>query len=1103
MEDFFVSLNKTTVRTKIQKPVSALPKVWIGFLFAAAFLVVEIREGPTYSLEEFSPTLIVIGLFGAGYWMFCVHRFHKILGELDSSYGISPGAAVGYHFIPFFNFYWVFKWPSEFSKFINSRKNIKMIPGGLLGFLLLISLLINGYVNQTAGLAFIFGLSLYFKNRLSKQIEASQNGAKESRVYDCDIPRNMTWNENSSQAGLVTFYCPDCKNENILDLRSFHTDLSPGSEELTLCQDKLYFVKGTKRFLSALLGFFAALFTWGLISAIFQIEFFGVLFAICIVIAWTIYEKIFEGLVKQKIPIWKYSCRNCHKDIYLSSDGKKVLIGRGKEKKTESPRETPTAVAMSVQKEKISFFEEGPEESIEPHVEESKLENNAPYETSSRTKTLFNPNKDLIQGSTFAERYRIIEELGKGGRGRVYKAYDLDLEEKVALKLINPEISADEKTISRFRRELKIARKISHKNVCRVFDLGKEGDKYYITMEYVSGEDLKSTLRRIGPLSAGKATSIANQICQGLAEAHRLGIIHRDLKPQNIMIDRNGNVRIMDFGIARSEKAEGLTEDGVVIGTPEYMSPEQVEGNPVDERSDVYSLGIILYEMMTGRVPFDGMTPMSVASKHLTKKPREPREINAQIPRELNEVIMRCMEKERRNRYQNIEELLSNLIEIEKRMPSTDVIKPAGKPFTSKEITLSFKLKKILIPASLVLAAIVVGIIGWQLIQSRKPGKALPSSIHSKEDILNAAQMYLTNKDYSGALESYKKILELDPKNFEAQLGTAFVLKERGKVDNSIKEFEKAIDLDDTDPRPYVQLANIFEEREEHEKALYYYEKYLNYAPDSSDFDEISKKKIMLEAEIELAQRMEKSAVESGKKRSGIEEVSIREKLNNGAETSQKEESIESIEMMEDAVKVEKKHRPTHQYLEDLKKEQDKLAAKEEIENRIQLAQSAYQKGNYQECLDQSKAALNLDSDNTEAKKYLDLATMKIIPGQIANLVDLYTQSVSDNTLKNFYRNNCSGTLYQKISKDVELITNQYDNFKSRASDMTLRFKENDQIEVRFSNITTGVSKKDKSRQVIFEGIYVWDLEKQADTWKIIDIHVDVSKKRGVTVCLP
>lgn len=192
---------------------------------------------------------------------------------------------------------------------------------------------------------------------------------------------------------------------------------------------------------------------------------------------------------------------------------------------------------------------------------------------SSPTETLELSTKELSHGTLFAGRYYVFEELGKGGMGRVYKVLDKEIDEKIALKLLNPEIAADGKTIERFRNELRTARQISHKNICRMYHIGKDEGTHYITMEYVRGEDLKSMIRMMGRLSPGQAVYIADQICEGLAEAHRLGVVHRDLKPQNIMIDREGSVKIMDFGIARSLKAKGITGAGAMIGTPEYMAP--------------------------------------------------------------------------------------------------------------------------------------------------------------------------------------------------------------------------------------------------------------------------------------------------------------------------------------------------------------------------------------------------------------------------------------------------------------------------------------------------------------------------------------------------
>ncbi|UCE40894.1 MAG: protein kinase [Candidatus Aminicenantes bacterium] len=337
------------------------------------------------------------------------------------------------------------------------------------------------------------------------------------------------------------------------------------------------------------------------------------------------------------------------------------------------------------------------------------------------TKTIEVPIEELTTGSIFADRYKIVTELGRGGMGKVYRAIDQKIDEEIAIKLIKPEIAADKKTIERFGNELKMARKIAHRNVCKMYYLGEEKGAHYITMEYVPGEDLKSMIRMSGQLSTGMAIKVAKQVCDGLTEAHRLGVVHRDLKPNNIMIDKSGEARIMDFGIARLLKAKGITGAGIMIGTPEYMSPEQVEGKEVDQRSDIYSLGVILYEMVTGQVPFEGDTPFAIGMKHKGEIPQAPKNMNAQIPEDLNSLILRCLEKEKEQRYQSAGEVRSELEKIEQGLPTTERIIAKKKPTTSREITVKFSLDKHFKWGLIFAAIVVIGVIIWQLLPKKTP----------------------------------------------------------------------------------------------------------------------------------------------------------------------------------------------------------------------------------------------------------------------------------------------------------------------------------------------------------------------------------------------
>ncbi len=271
------------------------------------------------------------------------------------------------------------------------------------------------------------------------------------------------------------------------------------------------------------------------------------------------------------------------------------------------------------------------------------------------------PSAALEPGTVLGGRYEILKWLGEGGMGAVYKARDRELDLLVALKVIRPELASNPDVLRRFKQELILARQVTHKNVIRIFELGMADGRKFITMDYIEGRDLKSLLVERGKLPAAEAVPIIQQICRGLDAAHAEGVVHRDLKPQNIMVDAGGRVWVMDFGLARSMDLAGLTRTGALMGTPDYMSPEQARAQKVDARSDLFSLGIIFYEILTGVLPFHADTLMATLRKRVQEKAPPPASVDSSIPQQVSDVVMKCLEVDVARRYQSAAQILADL----------------------------------------------------------------------------------------------------------------------------------------------------------------------------------------------------------------------------------------------------------------------------------------------------------------------------------------------------------------------------------------------------------------------------------------------------------
>jgi tetratricopeptide (TPR) repeat protein/predicted Ser/Thr protein kinase len=325
-------------------------------------------------------------------------------------------------------------------------------------------------------------------------------------------------------------------------------------------------------------------------------------------------------------------------------------------------------------------------------------------------------------GAVFANRYEIIKTLGEGGMGAVYKAHDRELERDVALKVIKPELANNPEILQRFKQELILARQVTDRNIIRIFDLGEAGGIKFITMEYIEGQNLHQLLKQQGKLEVAEAVGIMEQVAAGLAAAHREGIIHRDLKPGNIMRDANGRVVVMDFGLARTLSGDGMTQTGAMLGTIEYMSPEQAQGKELKASSDIFTLGLILYELLAGVTPFHHESAIASLLMRTQQRAIPLADVDKKIPSSLSNIVAKCLEKDSANRYQSAEELDADLRAWQGRS--------GGKKVSASSMRLRFIRVRELpwmryAVAGVLLVAIAVGI-GWFVARRQQSAKSVP-----------------------------------------------------------------------------------------------------------------------------------------------------------------------------------------------------------------------------------------------------------------------------------------------------------------------------------------------------------------------------------------
>src|ERR1700683_1134521 len=288
----------------------------------------------------------------------------------------------------------------------------------------------------------------------------------------------------------------------------------------------------------------------------------------------------------------------------------------------------------------------------------------------------------LEPGMVLAQRYEIVEILGQGGMGAVYKATDRELNRTVAIKVIRPDLARDQGIVDRFKQELLLAHQVTHRNVIRIYDLSEADGMKFITMEYVEGENLLTLLHEKKKFAPEEAVEIMLQVCRALEAAHTVGVIHRDLKPQNIMRDKTGRILVMDFGLARTLEGDGMTQSGALVGTIEYMSPEQALAKSLDQRSDIFALGLIFYELLIGNMPFKAESALASLIKRTQERVAPVSDFDHAIPQALSNIVSKCLERDPNMRYQTTSQILADLeVWQGKHAAATLTFEPNVKPF--------------------------------------------------------------------------------------------------------------------------------------------------------------------------------------------------------------------------------------------------------------------------------------------------------------------------------------------------------------------------------------------------------------------------------------
>jgi tRNA A-37 threonylcarbamoyl transferase component Bud32/tetratricopeptide (TPR) repeat protein len=677
-------------------------------------------------------------------------------------------------------------------------------------------------------------------------------------------------------------------------------------------------------------------------------------------------------------------------------------------------------------------------------------------------------------------KYEIITILGKGAMGIVYKARDPHINREVAIKTIRfdlvSEDSENEEIMQRFMREAQAAGKLSHPNIITIYDVGREESVTYIVMQYIEGQSLQKMISSSDKFSTPEVIDLMCQICNALDYAHKNGIVHRDMKPGNILLDKERKPYICDFGVARVETST-LTQSGTAVGTPSYMSPEQVMGKKVDKRSDIFSLGCILYEILTGRRPFEAESITTVIYKIINEEPLPLIEVKKGLPVGFEQIITKALAKDPIDRYQSCAELAADLRAIHAMADKTIAITMAKEQLPRVEVRKKRRLGPALIAA---LVTVFVLAVAGALYVFKTPGKipffsgggqkakveksptaSQPGALvaGSVEDKLNKAKESFDKGDYSQAAELAEEILAADAGNLAAKelltkaqsnINTALTAQVPAKEEPKAAKTSTSVKPKETVPAPTEK-------------------KTVEAQPNSTTTSPL------------------KTVVPG----------SIEDKLNRAKENLEKKNYAETIRLAKEILAVEPGNLQAQEYRD---KGEVKLKEAALIAQTLKDGISFYDNEDYEQCLHKMEEVLKLDKVNPDAQKYKDLADNAIYEQkakeEIKQVIEHQRKAEEAKDLLLILSDFGSDALRKSKRDYGTFLINNYDRIRwSSPSDILPKFKDRNHAEVSFSYISTAVYKKSGSKGTVFDGVKVWTMEKQGNEWKIIKEEIKEGKK--------